>query len=245
MSRSAHRAARDLVGALRRQTARVGSETPSVRGADWRIAVVASVNTVANTVTTEDGIEARRWDCYRSPRVGDIIGITQSGGGSWGTWGRWATTDVAIGETVPARKSTSTGRASTTVLAADPHLTVMLTPGTYHLDAFLMYDGDAAADLKLGWDAPVGTTGAWWPGGADSSVAAQASLPRWGALSDIGVSSIPVGAIGAGTILACRPSGTVIITTAGVLALTWAQNVSSATQTILRGQSTLRLQRIA
>ncbi|MFH9215482.1 hypothetical protein [Streptomyces globisporus] len=90
MSRSAHRAARDLVGALRRQTARVGSETPSVRGADWRIAVVASVNAGANTVTTEDGIVVRRWESYIAPAVGDIIGITQSGGGSWGTWGRWA-----------------------------------------------------------------------------------------------------------------------------------------------------------
>ncbi|MGW4250574.1 hypothetical protein [Streptomyces californicus] len=88
--RSAHRAARDLVGALRRQTARVGSEMPSVRGADWRIAVVASVNAAANTVTTEDGITVRRWESYLAPAVGDIIGITQSGGGSWGTWGRWA-----------------------------------------------------------------------------------------------------------------------------------------------------------
>ncbi|MCX4676689.1 H-type lectin domain-containing protein [Streptomyces sp. NBC_01433] len=90
MKRTAHRAARDLVGALRRQTVRVGSDTPGVRGADWRIAVVATVNP-DNTVTTEDGITVRRWECYLAPAVGDIIGITQSGGGSWGTWGRWAT----------------------------------------------------------------------------------------------------------------------------------------------------------
>ncbi|WP_432147965.1 hypothetical protein [Streptomyces sp. bgisy029] len=91
MKRTAHRAARDLVGALRRQAARVGAETPSVRGADWRIAVVATVNAGANTVVTEDGVEVRRWESYTAPAVGDIIGITQSGGGSWGTWGRWAT----------------------------------------------------------------------------------------------------------------------------------------------------------
>ncbi|MEV7112329.1 hypothetical protein [Streptomyces anulatus] len=90
MKRTAHRAARDLVGALRRQAVRVGADTPSVRGADWRIAVVATVNAGANTVTTEDGIEVRRWESYLAPAVGDIIGITQSGGGSWGTWGRWA-----------------------------------------------------------------------------------------------------------------------------------------------------------
>ncbi|MEV8349068.1 H-type lectin domain-containing protein [Streptomyces niveus] len=89
MRRSAHVAARDLVGALRRQSARVGSQTPSVRGAEWRVAVVATVNG-DNTVTTEDGITVRRWESYLMPAAGDIIGITQSGGGSWGTWGRWA-----------------------------------------------------------------------------------------------------------------------------------------------------------
>ncbi|WP_097934511.1 MULTISPECIES: H-type lectin domain-containing protein [unclassified Streptomyces] len=90
MKRTSHRAARDLVGALRRQAVRVGADTPSVRGADWRIAVVAAVNAGANTVTTEDGIVVRRWESYLAPAVGDIIGITQSSGGSWGTWGRWA-----------------------------------------------------------------------------------------------------------------------------------------------------------
>ncbi|MER5675761.1 H-type lectin domain-containing protein [Streptomyces sp. NPDC002238] len=89
MKRSAHSAARDLVGAMRRQAARVGSQTPSVRGAEWRVAVVGTVNG-DNTVTTEDGITVRRWESYLMPAVGDIIGITQSGGGSWGTWGRWA-----------------------------------------------------------------------------------------------------------------------------------------------------------
>uniref|UniRef100_UPI002F915349 H-type lectin domain-containing protein n=1 Tax=Streptomyces sp. NBC_01177 TaxID=2903761 RepID=UPI002F915349 len=60
-----------------------------MRGAEWRVAVVATVNG-DNTVTTTDGIIARRWESYLMPAVGDIIGITQSGGGSWGTWGRWA-----------------------------------------------------------------------------------------------------------------------------------------------------------
>jgi hypothetical protein len=152
---------------------------------------------------------------------------------------------VAIGETVAVRKSASTSRASTTTVAADPHLTMTLSVGTYLLDSLLMYDGDAAADLKLGWIAPAGTTGAWWPGGADSSVAALASTPRWGALSDITTSTIPVGAVGAGTIMACRPVGTVVITTAGTFALAWAQNASSATPTVLRGQSTLQMRRIA
>ncbi|MFW3473668.1 H-type lectin domain-containing protein [Streptomyces microflavus] len=121
MKRSAHRAARDLVGALRRQAARVGSETPSVRGADWRIAVVATVNG-NDTVTTEDGIDVRRWDSYLAPAVGDIIAITQSGGGSWGTWGRWAS-----GPGLPARAFQS-GTALLSWTAASAATTTVTFP---------------------------------------------------------------------------------------------------------------------
>jgi hypothetical protein len=130
-------------------------------------------------------------------------------------------------------------------VASDPHLALQVSPGTYLLNAFLMYDGDAAADLKLGWSAPAGTVGAWWPGAMDNSGTTLTAVQRWGALSDITTSTMNVGAIGAGTILACRPTGTVIVTAPGIFALAWAQGVSSATPTNLRGQSTLELRRIA
>lgn len=233
-----------LSAAVREQAKQAGSDTSSVRGADWRMAVVDTVN-ADGTIVTTDGVTARRDETYVSPAAPDLIVITQSSNGQWWAWGRGSTGGVAIGETVAARKSASTSRASTTTMAADPHLTMTLSVGTYCLDAFLMYDADAAADLKLGWTGPSGTVGAWWPGGADSSAAALASSPRWGALSDITTSTLPVGALGAGTILACRPVGTVIITTAGTFALAWAQSASSATPTILRGQSTLQMRRIA
>lgn len=233
----------DLAAAIRRRAVQAALSEPSVVGGDWRQAVVDTVQ--ASTVTTTDGLVARRMDTYVGAAAGDLIAVALASSGSWLAWGRLSDGGVAIGETVAARKPLSTSRASTTTLAADPHLSVTLSPGTYSIDAFLMYDGDAAADLKLSWTAPAGTTGAWWPGGPDSSVAAQASLPRWGALSDIGTSSLPVGAIGAGTIVTCRPVGTAVVVTAGTVALTWAQQTTSATATILRGQSTLRLQRIA
>ncbi|MFH8804045.1 hypothetical protein ACH4F6_31405 [Streptomyces sp. NPDC017936] len=233
-----------LAAAVREQAMQAGADTPAVRGSDWRMAVVATVN-ADGTIVTTDGVTARRDESYISPAPADLIVISQSSNGQWWAWGRGSTGGVAIGEVVAVRKPSSTSRASTATVSADPHLTMTLSPGTYLLDALLMYDGDAAADLKLGWIAPAGTTGAWWPGGADSSVAALASTPRWGALSDITTSTIPVGAVGAGTIMACRPVGTVIITTAGAFALAWAQNSGSATPTILRGQSTLQMRRIA
>ena len=233
-----------VAAAVRTQAKAAGAETPAVRGADWRMATVATVGS-DGTVATTDGITARRMDTYVSPAASDLIYITQASSGNWLAWGRGSDGSVAIGETVAARKSASTSRASTTTMANDPHLTFTVSPGTYLLDAFLMYDADAAADLKLGWAGPASTTGAWWPGGADSGAAALATSPRWGALSDITTSTLPVGAVGAGTIMACRPVGTVIITASGTFALMWAQQATSATPTVLRGQSTLQMKRIA
>lgn len=233
-----------LASAVREQAKQAGADTSAVRGSDWRMAVVATVN-ADGTIVTTDGVTARRDETYVSPAATDLIVISQSSNGQWWAWGRGSTGAVAIGETVAARKATSTSRASITTVTADPHLTMTLSPGTYLLDSLLMYDADAAADLKLGWIGPASTTGAWWPGGADSGAAALASSPRWGALSDITTSTLPVGAVGAGTIMACRPVGTVIITTAGTFALAWAQQATSATPTVLRGQSTLQMRRIA
>jgi hypothetical protein len=244
MTSSTHAVHRDLAWALKQQALRAGEGSPAVRGADWRTAAVTGVN--GDGTIAVDGIPAVRClDTYVHPTVGDIVLITQSSSGNWAAWGRTSTGGIAIGQTVTARKTVSTPRASTTTVTVDPHLALTVVPGIYKLDAFLMYDGDAAADMKLGWSAPAGTTGAWWPGAMDSSGAAFASLPRWGALSDITTSTLNVGTIGANTIVVCRPVGTVVVTTAGTFALQWAQGASSATSTILRGQSTLELRRIA
>lgn len=228
-----------FAAAIREQAKTSGVEVNS----DWRLAAVASVGT--GTITTTDGITMQRAETYVSPTAGDLIVVMQASNGNWWALGRGSLGGVAIGETVTARKSASTSRASTATVTADPHLTMTLSVGTYVLDALLMYDADAAVDLKLGWIGPASTTGAWWPGGADSGAAGLASSPRWGALADITTSTIPVGAVGAGTIMACRPVGTVIIATAGTFALAWAQNSGSATPTVLRGQSWLQLRRIA
>jgi len=244
MTSSTHAVHRDLAWALKQQAVRAGEGSPAVRGADWRLATVTGVN--GDGTIAVDGIPAVRClDTYVHPTIGDIVLITQSSSGNWAAWGRTSTGGIAIGQTVTARKTVSTPRVSTTTVAVDPHLALTVVPGIYKLDAFLMYDGDAAADMKLGWSAPAGTTGAWWPGAMDSSGAAFASLPRWGALSDITTSTLNVGTIGASTIVVCRPVGTVVVTTAGTFALQWAQGASSATSTILRGQSTLELRRIA
>jgi hypothetical protein len=152
---------------------------------------------------------------------------------------------TGVGGTTTAVKSADTSRISTTTLAADPHLTMTLQPGTYDLDAKLFYEADTAADLKLNWLVPAGTTGSWWPGGADNSMSTIAAVARWGAPIDLGTTSLPVGGIGAGSVLACRPMGTVTITTAGTFALMWAQQASTAVNTILHAPSSLSMRRIS
>jgi hypothetical protein len=64
-----------------------GAATPAVRGGDWRMAVVATVG-ADGTITTTDGIVARRTAAYEAPLVGDQIRIAQSGAGSWIAEGR-------------------------------------------------------------------------------------------------------------------------------------------------------------
>ncbi|NML55408.1 hypothetical protein HHL19_16695 [Streptomyces sp. R302] len=73
---------RDLAAALRRSAVTAGADEPSVRGSDWRLATVATVGT-NGTVTTADGIIARRLQSYTGPAVDDLIVITRSSAGSW------------------------------------------------------------------------------------------------------------------------------------------------------------------
>lgn len=235
--------ATSLADAVRQQAVAAGTESPAVRGADWRLAVVNTVGSDGTIVTT-DGITARCMESYLIPAASDLIVITQSGNGNWLAWGRGSTGTFAVGETKDRRKPSLTGRTNST-LAADPHLTVDVVPGTYHVDAVLFYDGDAAADLKLGWFAPASTTGAWWPCGSDSGNTTQAATARWGALSDFSVSTLPVACIGSGTIVTCRPTGTAVVTGTGQISLAWAQQVTNGTATQVRGNSTLHVKRIA
>lgn len=145
-----------------------------------------------------------------------------------------------------AYKPSNTSRSSTTSATADPHLTVTVEANaTYTLSGFLVYDAHDVADLKFGFTAPSGTTGSWWPGAANSSMNALAYAPRWGALTDVTSSTMPIGAQGASTILAAKPEGLVITAgTPGTFALVWAQNSGSATASILRTHSWLKLERM-
>ncbi|MEV7364239.1 hypothetical protein [Streptomyces sp. NPDC091299] len=76
---------RDLAYALKQMAQRVGEQSPSVRGSDWRLATVTAVGT--GTVTA-DGLVCRRMEAYTMPLVGDLVVISQSSSGNWRAEGR-------------------------------------------------------------------------------------------------------------------------------------------------------------
>jgi hypothetical protein len=81
-----------LADAIHQEAVRAGAAAPGVRGSDWRLAVVATVGTTG-TITTTDGIVARRAEAYQGPAVGDVIRISVSGSGAWIAEGRQAPAD--------------------------------------------------------------------------------------------------------------------------------------------------------
>jgi len=93
---SAHQVTRSLKAALQQAAKRAGEQTPSVRGADWRLATVTAINT-DGTVEVDDAFNVRRMDGYQAPAVGDVIVISQSSSGNWVAHGRTATTTAPAG----------------------------------------------------------------------------------------------------------------------------------------------------
>ena len=78
-----------LVDALTAEARRASAADRAIRGADWRHAVVATVGS-DGTITSTDGIVARRMEPYVGAKVGDVVVITVSGSGNWVCWGRFA-----------------------------------------------------------------------------------------------------------------------------------------------------------
>ncbi|PVD01332.1 hypothetical protein [Streptomyces sp. CS014] len=147
-----------------------------------------------------------------------------------------------VGVTRTVDKPSDEQVLSSTVLQDDDHLSVSVTAGgRYAVDAMLAVDGDPAADLLLTLAAPPGSTGYWTPGAITLGVSdgtGSIRLTRYAPGASIGV-----GITAAGLMVA--PLGTITAGANGAITVQWAQNVSSATPTILRAGSWLRVTRTA
>jgi len=134
-------------------------------------------------------------------------------------------------------KLADTSRASTTTLTADPELQLAVVANTtYTFDAELFYDA-GAGQFNMFFAGPAGSTISWVPAGLDPSVTAAASgIIRTGRNGQV------VGEAGAGTVVTAFPRGIITVAgTAGTVSVNWAQGTSSATATILKAGSWLRL----
>lgn len=135
---------------------------------------------------------------------------------------------------------------SSTTMQDDNHLFVTVAAGAdYWVQVYLTYEGDLAGDLKVGWSGPSGATLDWM---SDSLSSAVTDTNCRGIVSRSlqAISSTPApGALGAGILAVAVPRGILRVgVNAGTLQLRWAQLASSATPTIVKAGSLLRLRRL-
>jgi hypothetical protein len=137
---------------------------------------------------------------------------------------------------------TSAEHRSNTTLAADSQLTVPVDASVvYQVDGYLIYSGAASpADLKIQWNIPSGTIFNLSGNGYNVAGNDQASTALQSTAQPFSFSTS-----GSGIIRNVSFTGTLATAaTAGSFALTWAQNTSSATDTIIFTGSYMALRRI-
>lgn len=164
-------------------------------------------------------------------------------GGSLTTTGNLSVT--GIGGTLFARKAASTNRNSTTTNTADPDITFSVVNGAiYEVDGFLIYSGDPAGDLKIGFQGPVGATFSW----AGTGQPASASSATGSVITDqqsINGTGFQLGCL-SGTNLTCKIKGLLRVgINSGTFAMNWAQVVSNANDTIMAADTFMTLRRVA
>lgn len=140
-------------------------------------------------------------------------------------------------------KPGDTSRSSTTTLTADPDLTfAVAASATYQWECYLDYEGGVQgnSDLKLQWSVPASATmrfGSQYVSSAGATRVFDTSTQA---------STVTPGSNGAGVLQGIHMQGSVVTSsTAGSVTLTWAQNTSSGTATIVHAQSFLMAQRYA
>ena len=151
-------------------------------------------------------------------------------------------------ETVIVKPATTT-RASTTALADDPDLTFSAAANAiYHVRFWCMFGSTTAADVKTAWTVPSGVTGnrtVDGPGSTASDASADNIAMRAGAHAY--TTSITYSGVRNNVSNHFRVEEEAIVTvgsSAGTIALQWAQVASTADLTQLRADSAMFVRRI-
>jgi len=136
-------------------------------------------------------------------------------------------------------------RVSSTVLTNAIGLVLPVEANAWYIyDGLLMYDTNTTADFKWDMTLPTSSFVRNSPWMTSASVAGAVDAPIYHAAYDAGSSD--AAGVAAGTIMTIRPTGLIIVsTTSGNMQMRFAQNVSNATATVLKGGSWMRLVKIA
>ncbi|MFE1767312.1 hypothetical protein ACFW81_24220 [Streptomyces angustmyceticus] len=187
--------------------------------------------------------------------TGDYVNINANGSDHTFTSSGLQVTGSVMAQNTPylASKPVNTDRTSTTSRTADPHLTVnLLANATYIVEFHLFTGGSSFALTVTEWLVPSGATGLKGAmGPASSATEATATnnngdgiLMRSGA-HNFGT-TITYGRRNVNTnVCYAIETGTVTTTSAGTLALGWAQSTSSTTFNRMAVGSWMRVVRIA
>jgi hypothetical protein len=141
---------------------------------------------------------------------------------------------------IAAWKTVDTSRATFTTLTVDPDLAITIpAAGLYFLEGYLSFEGGTlnASDFQFELNS-VGNLFFHLSGASPASAVIIGNT--FG-----GAAVIALGTTGAGNLRGAAIKGTVITAAPGTLSLSWAQNTSSATATILHKGSWLELRRRA
>lgn len=169
-----------------------------------------------------------------------------------GTNLRWASGTTAsptayAGGEVYFVKPTDQVVNNSAVLVTDTALATGQLPAnsTWLVEAWVMYDGSTAGDLKVAWSAPSGNTMTWNGTALGTGAASTTATPIIGALA-AATSAQLAGGVGVGTETAMWIRGTLLIgATTGPLQLQWAQNAADPTNLTVKAGSWLRLRQVA
>jgi hypothetical protein len=145
------------------------------------------------------------------------------------------------------RKTANESVTSSAVLQNDDHLLLQVAANaTYLLELFLIYDGDAAGDIQIGFTFPAGATIDWTPGGLTTGATQQSGSVKLAHVSTGAGEGVGAVGTGAGNRVVARATGILQVAgTAGTLQLQWAQLASSATATTVLANSWMALRRIS
>lgn len=130
---------------------------------------------------------------------------------------------------------------NTATLVNDNELFVVVNPGTYLMDAFILYTSTSVADIQIGFSAPSGSVLEWsaW-GQSQTATTYEGSIKN-----ERRTTSQTSTHGGTSSDLSIRPVGSLTVSTAGSFRLRFGQGAATVADTILRVGSWLRLERLA